>query len=55
MKCRCPSETHAHRAGKCNKLATEPDHMCKSCHDKATEDMHDARTADNQPSNMPKR
>ena len=24
MKCKCPSETHGHKAGKCNNLATEP-------------------------------
>jgi hypothetical protein len=33
MKCKCPSETHGHEAGKCNNLATEPDRMCKPCHD----------------------
>ena len=34
QKCQCPTETHGHEAGKCGKLATEPDHMCKPCHDK---------------------
>jgi hypothetical protein len=33
MKCQCPSETHGHEAGKCTNLATEPDRMCKPCHD----------------------
>ncbi len=33
MKCQCPSETHGHEAGKCNNLVTEPDRMCKPCHD----------------------
>ena len=43
MKCKCPTETHGHEAGKCNNLATEPDRMCKPCHDKAAKDMHAAR------------
>ena len=33
MKCKCPSENHGHKAGKCKNLATEPDHMCKQCHE----------------------
>ena len=33
MKCQCRSETHGHEAGKCTNLATEPDRMCKPCHD----------------------
>jgi hypothetical protein len=33
MKCKCPSETHGHEAGKCKNLATELDRMCKPCHD----------------------
>jgi hypothetical protein len=45
MKCKCPTETHGHEAGKCNNLATEPDRMCKPCHDKAAKDMHAARPA----------
>ena len=27
MKCKCPTETHGHKAGKCNNLATEPDRI----------------------------
>ena len=49
MKCKCPAETHGHEAGKCNNLATEPDHMCKPCHDKVAKEMHVARPPDNQP------
>jgi hypothetical protein len=43
MKCKCPSETHGHEAGKCNNLASEPDRMCKPCHDKVAKEMHVAR------------
>jgi hypothetical protein len=54
--CKCPSETHGHEAGKCNNLATEPDHMCRPCHDKAAEEMPVARPPDHQPpSNQPRR
>ena len=38
MKCQCPSETHGHKAGKCGQLATEPDRMCKPCHNKAADE-----------------
>jgi hypothetical protein len=31
MKCKCPTETHGHEAGKCANLATEPYDMCKPC------------------------
>jgi hypothetical protein len=56
MKCKCPSETHGHEAGKCNNLATEPDHMCKPCHDKVAKEMHVAHPTDNQtPINQPRR
>jgi hypothetical protein len=34
MKCQCPSETHGHKVGKCGQLATEPDRMCKPCHER---------------------
>jgi hypothetical protein len=43
MKCKCPTETHGHEAGKCSNLATEPDRMCKPCHDMAAKDVHAAR------------
>jgi hypothetical protein len=49
MKCKCPTETHGHKAGKCNNLAAEPDRMCKPCHDKTAKEMHAARQPDNQP------
>jgi hypothetical protein len=56
MKCKCPSETHGHEAGKCNNLATEPDRMCKPCHDKVAKEMHVAHPTDNQtPINQPRR
>jgi len=45
MKCKCPSENHGHKAGKCKNLATEPDHMCKQCHDKAVKEIHDLGSA----------
>jgi uncharacterized OB-fold protein len=38
MKCQCPSETHGHKAGKCGQVATEPDRMCKPCHDSALDE-----------------
>jgi hypothetical protein len=50
MKCKCHSETHGHEAGKCNNLASEPDRMCKPCHDKAAKEMADAQPQPNQPS-----
>jgi hypothetical protein len=49
MKCRCPSETHGHKAGKCDQLATEPDRMCKPCHDSAADEAVNA-TAESLPS-----
>ena len=56
MKCKCPTETHGHKAGKCNHLATEPDRLCKPCHDKTAKEMHAARQPDNQPPiNQPRR
>jgi hypothetical protein len=56
MKCKCPTETHGHKAGKCNNLATEPDRMCKPCHDKTAKEMHAAFQPDNQPPiNQPRR
>jgi hypothetical protein len=48
-KCKCPTEGHGHKAGQCDQLATEPDRMCKPCHDKAAEAMHSPRPSDNQP------
>jgi hypothetical protein len=38
-KCRCAAGSHGHRPGKCRNLATEPDQMCKPCHDKALEEI----------------
>jgi hypothetical protein len=56
MKCKCPTETHGHEAGKCGNLATEPDRMCKPCHDKAAKAMHIARPQDDQrPTHPPRR
>jgi hypothetical protein len=56
MKCRCPSEAHGHKPGKCNNLATEPDRTCKPCHDTAAKEMHAACPEDNQPPvNQPRR
>jgi hypothetical protein len=49
MKCRCPAETHGHKSGKCNNLATEPDRMCKSCHDKLAKEMHAVRPNEQPP------
>jgi len=49
MKCQCPTETHGHKAGKCNNLATELDRLCKPCHDETAKEMHTARPPDNQP------
>jgi hypothetical protein len=56
MKCKCPTETHGHKAGKCNNLATEPHRMCKPCHDKTAKEMHVARPPNKQPPiNQPRR
>jgi hypothetical protein len=33
--CQCQLGTHGHEPGKCPEPATEPDNLCKSCHDKA--------------------
>src|SRR4051812_10953844 len=35
LKCRCQSTTHNHEPGVCANDATEPDGLCKSCHDQA--------------------
>jgi hypothetical protein len=43
MKCRCPSESHGHRPGKCKNLATEANQMCKQCYDKTVKEIHDPR------------
>ena len=39
MKCRCPSDTHGHKAGKCQALAVTPDKMCQPCHDKVEQEL----------------
>jgi hypothetical protein len=49
MKCNCQSNTHGHKADKCDKPATEPNRMCKPCHDKAAKEMADAQPQPNQP------
>jgi len=33
MKCRCASDKHGHKPGKCENLATESHRLCKPCHD----------------------
>ena len=38
-KCRCPSETHGHNAGKCKGIATESDGLCEPCHERAAEEL----------------
>src|SRR5262249_33957985 len=42
MKCRCPSDTHGHKPGKCQALAVTPDHMCQPCHDKMEKEVESA-------------
>jgi hypothetical protein len=39
MKCRCPSDTHGHKAGRCQALAVTPDKMCQPCHDKVEHEL----------------
>jgi len=39
MKCRCPSETHGHKPGKCNNLAATSGQLCKPCHDKTQQEI----------------
>jgi len=39
MNCRCPSDTHGHKAGKCQALAVTPDNMCQPCHDKVEQEL----------------
>jgi hypothetical protein len=48
MKCKCPSETHGHEAGKCYNLATEPDRMCKPCHDSWADEAMPTAESDRQ-------
>ena len=55
MKCKCPTETHGHKAGKCNNLATESDRMCKPCHDKTAEEMQRLPARNQPPINQPRR
>jgi len=31
--CQCQAATHGHEPGKCSNPATEPDNLCKACHD----------------------
>jgi hypothetical protein len=31
--CQCQAATHGHEPGKCPNPATEPDNLCKACHD----------------------
>ena len=38
-KCQCPSESHGHRAGKCDGGARKPDGLCEPCHDKTAEEL----------------
>jgi hypothetical protein len=38
-KCLCPAETHGHKAGKCKGASTEPDGLCKPCHDRTAEEL----------------
>jgi hypothetical protein len=38
-KCVCASATHGHKPGKCRRLASEPDLLCKICRDKVFEDV----------------
>jgi len=38
-KCRCVADSHPHKPGKCKNLATEPDRMCKPCHDETAEEL----------------
>jgi hypothetical protein len=47
--CGCQTETHGHKAGKCAKPATEPDHMCKPCHDKAAHEQEKSHTPLSEP------
>ena len=39
MKCRCPSDTRGHKAGKCQALTVTPDKMCQPCHDKVEQEL----------------
>ena len=39
MKCRCPSDTHGHKAGKCQALAVTPNNLCQPCHDKVEQEL----------------
>jgi hypothetical protein len=48
MKCRCPSDNHGHKAGKCKNLATEPDQLCKPRHDKMAKELRQQPKSDDQ-------
>ena len=38
-KCKCPSNSHGHKPGKCDGLATEPDGLCETCRGKTAEEL----------------
>jgi hypothetical protein len=39
LLCQCQSGDHGHQPGKCPNQATEPDHLCKHCHDSAVAEI----------------
>jgi hypothetical protein len=43
-KCKCPSNSHGHKPGKCDSLATEPDELCETCRGKTAEELPTIRT-----------
>jgi hypothetical protein len=54
-KCRCAGETHGHKPGKCKNLATEPDRLCKPCHDETAEELCKSATQDRPLASLSKR
>ena len=54
-KCRCPSQSHSHTLGKCKNLATEPDRLCKPCHDTTAAELSKTTKEDRPLASLSKR
>ena len=39
VKCKCPSDTHGHKPGKCRNLAQTPEGMCEQCAERAAAEL----------------
>jgi hypothetical protein len=43
QKCGSPSAEHGHKPGRCDRVATEPDQLCKPCFDQQAAEADVAR------------